>query len=426
MTAIEFCDRAPIENVISTLTTAPDKIIFVGEGKAAKRFFNAHKAYIEDKKLGITIDFKSIKKNDLSSIVETLSDIVEKEDSCVFDLTGGEDLALVAMGIVYEKYSHKDIQLQRFIIENGVVTDCDNDQRVIYSGAPLLSVDDHILIHGGAVRYKKDEMVKTVRWELTDDFVKTVKFLWEIARKDPQKWNNQSAVLAYLNNYASDNEPLSISVDLAEVEAKFEGFTTKYVDVKPLLKLLFENDVISEYSHKGSVISFSYKDGLTAKCIKTAGAMLELKVLVTAAELKDENGKPYYNDALSGVFIDWDGAFHGARDEKADTENEIDVVLMKGLVPVFISCKNGKFEEEELYKLDAVASRFGGKYVKKVLIATDLGSLSDKTKEALSQRAVDMDISILRGVHKIDDDSKFAEMLRSLTGKGTRAQMIEF
>ena len=62
MTALEFCDRAPIENVISTLTTAPDKIIFVGEGKAAKRFFNAHKAYIEDKKLGITIDFKSIKK----------------------------------------------------------------------------------------------------------------------------------------------------------------------------------------------------------------------------------------------------------------------------------------------------------------------------------------------------------------------------
>ena len=31
MTAVEFFDRAPIENAISSLTIVPDKIIFIGD-----------------------------------------------------------------------------------------------------------------------------------------------------------------------------------------------------------------------------------------------------------------------------------------------------------------------------------------------------------------------------------------------------------
>lgn len=64
-------------------------------------------------------------------------------------------------------------------------------------------------------------------------------------------------------------------------------------------------------------------------------------------------------------------------DEEKDTENEIDVVLMKGLTLIFISCKNGQVDDDELYKLESVTNRFGGLYAKKVLIATYLGK---KTK----------------------------------------------
>jgi len=40
------------------------------------------------------------------------------------------------------------------------------------------------------------------------------------------------------------------------------------------------------------------------------------------------------------------------------------------VVPVFISCKNGRVNQMALYELDAVANRFGGKYVRKELAAT--------------------------------------------------------
>ena len=73
-----------------------------------------------------------------------------------------------------------------------------------------------------------------------------------------------------------------------------------------------------------------------------------------------------------GVVIDWD-MFDGAA--VCRTINEIDVMAMRGTVPVFVSCKNGRFDANELYKLNTVAERFGGKYAKKVLVSTSLDHL---------------------------------------------------
>ena len=101
--------------------------------------------------------------------------------------------------------------------------------------------------------------------------------------------------------------------------------------------------------------------------------------------------------------MDWDGEFHESEDEKKDTENEIDVVLMRGLTPLFISCKNGSVNENELYKLDAVTNRLGGKYAKKALVATYLGKKQNSI-EYFRQRAKDMNITLIDGVHLLDEE----------------------
>ena len=77
--------------------------------------------------------------------------------------------------------------------------------------------------------------------------------------------------------------------------------------------------------------------------------------------------------------------------------------------PVFISCKNGIVTSDELYKLDAVADRFGGKYAKKVLVATSIGSLGEAGKY-LSQRAKDMNIRLVENIQDLDD----AELARKI------------
>ena len=124
----------------------------------------------------------------------------------------------------------------------------------------------------------------------------------------------------------------------------------------------------------------------------------------TVAKSIAEDGVPAYDDALNGVVIDWDGEFHDESVEDIyDTENEIDVMLMHDVVPVFISCKNGIVTSDELYKLNTVAERFGGKYSKKVLVATSISDFGEQG-EYLRQRAKDMNIRLVEKIQDLEDD----------------------
>ena len=129
----------------------------------------------------------------------------------------------------------------------------------------------------------------------------------------------------------------------------------------------------------------------------------EAFVYTTAKALLDKEGIPVYDDTLNGVVIDWDGEFHDESvEDEYDTENEIDIMLMHDIVPVFISCKNGIVTADELYKLNTVAERFGGQYSKKVLVATSILDFGEQGMY-LRQRAKDMNIKLIEGVQDIDD-----------------------
>lgn len=411
MTAVEFYDRTPIENVISSLTTVPDKIIFIGDGKVMKKFDSVYRAFLEARGLNIELAYRNIKKNDLNNIVEVLSDIVEIEEQCVFDLTGGEDLVLVAMGIVFQKYSDKNIQMQRFNIRNSVVTDCDNDGTILYSGIPEVTVEEHIRLHGGVVRYENENDDRTFQWDLSDDFVNDIEKMWSICRTNPGLWNAQLNVLEAFEACMVDPS-LNVMVNISTIQEHLKYVGVKYVSIKGLLRALDQKHLIYSYADDGQNISFTYKNEQVKKCLIKAGTVLELKVLIAANSLLNKDGTVFYTDSMNGVYIDWDGNLHDLTDEEKDTENEIDVVLMKGLTPIFISCKNGQVDDDELYKLESVTNRFGGLYAKKVLIATYLGKKT-KSMEYFKQRAKDMKINLIDGVHQLSDE-QFAKMVKHL------------
>ena len=87
-------------------------------------------------------------------------------------------------------------------------------------------------------------------------------------------------------------------------------------------------------------------------------------------------------------------------------------MLMHGVVPVFISCKNGAVGDEELYKLNTVAHRFGNAYVKKVLVATTLRKAVNSRKYFL-ERAKDMKITVIEDVHEMTA-TEFEKKLKAL------------
>ena len=77
---------------------------------------------------------------------------------------------------------------------------------------------------------------------------------------------------------------------------------------------------------------------------------------------------------------------------------------MKGAIPVFISCKNGYFNANELYKLNTVADKFGNNYAKKVLVATDMSKLGTQG-ELLNARMSDMGIKCISDLDQMDDET---------------------
>ena len=412
MTIIEFFDRAPIENIISSLTMKADKVIFVGTGKRMERQGADLHKFLMRKGIKSEFQYIHINKHDLWSIVKTLEGIVECESECVFDLNGGEDLLLVAMGIVYERHRmHKHIEMHRYNIRNGAVSDCDGDGIILPMSNYKLSVVDNIALHGGAVRSAGFDMHlgDAMKKELDENFKSDVLKLWSVCKISPSNWNH---CISILNEFDGTEDAQSDSINsVIELKHVFsrKGGADKIKRLLELLAKIENTDCIYDLNLSGDILSFSYKNMHIKQCIAKAGTVLELTTMFLAMRSKCADGSNLFTDALTGVCIDWDGELHHGSESVLDVENEIDVFLMKGLIPILISCKNGLVGSDELYKLRTVANRFGGNYARRILVTTYTSS-NPKSRESLRTRAKEMDIELIENVHLMTND-EFARKL---------------
>ena len=414
MTYIEFFDSIASENISACLTYAPERVVYIGDDAD---LINAH---IENYKKvfsarGYNIDFicKNTSRSNLDSAVELLTELVETYDDCVFDITGGEELFVLALGIVYSRYPNKNIQIHKFNLKNNKLYDFDKDGKTVYRDTPTLSVDENVRIYGGEVAYGEINEEKTYKWDLTPDFLNDIELMWRVCRTNVRYWNTQIGIFEAIE-IVGNKDGLMTTVSRTALEHYLTGHKLKYIKAKGIINYLLNKKLITCFDDENeATVTVSYKNEQVKKCLTKAGQVLEMKVYVMAKSVCDKKGELVYDDAVNGVVIDWDGEFHDEKlDGIYDTENEIDILLMHDIIPVFISCKNGIVTTEELYKLNTVAERFGGPYAKRVLIATSLDSLREAGKY-IRQRAIDMDITL---VEKIQDlsDAEINKIIRNL------------
>ena len=415
MTYIEFFDKEASENIAACLTFTPKRVIYLGDNEALiKKHINNYKKVFKAREQEIEFLYEIIKKSNLDKIIEVLSDIVEKYENCVFDITGGEEILNFALGIVYEKYPHKNIQISRFNLRNNIIFDCDKDGKTIYRDVPTLSIDENIKIYGGEILYGDIFEDGTYKWELNDEFLTDIENIWKICKTNVRYWNMQISIFEAIEKSGEKSDDgLTTSVSLACLEQYLSKNRIKYKKAKGIIASLIKLKLLKRFEENKQGITVEYKNNQVKRCLTVAGQALEMKIYTTVKYLTDKDGNLIYNDSLNGVVIDWDGEFHDEETENIyDTENEIDVMLMHGVVPIFISCKNGVVTSEELYKLNTVAERFGGKYAKKVLVATALDTKGD-ADEYFRQRAKDMGIKIIENVF---DDQELIRSLKNLSG----------
>lgn len=198
-------------------------------------------------------------------------------------------------------------------------------------------------------------------------FKTEIEEMWTICKEDPKSWNIQMGVFETIGKVGNTSEDgMTVTASLAEIKKYYKENTGYYSVKDDLIEKLKNKNIISEFEE---------------------------------------------NDVMNGVEIDWDGEDVGNDKLNANTMNEIDVLLMHDMVPVFVSCKNGAVKAEELYKLNTVAERFGGKYAKKILVSSMLPNLENE--ESFKKRAQDMHIHVITG-HTLMNDVALTKSLRHL------------
>jgi hypothetical protein len=408
MTIVEFYDSDPIENAVSLLLEGAEKIIYIGyNSKQLKRVIEDYSEIASNKGILVEFDSKTANRNDLLSITTVLENIVEAEKECVFDLSGGDDLYLVAAGIVYERNKDK-VQLHRFNVRNGKLSDCDADGNILKTSFKELSLNEIITCSGGRIIYDTEEPLATHIWDFTPDFVSDVEVLWGLCTKNNRYWNMMISSIGQNTVYKND-DLLSIEINYNALENSLnnKGVNDNYV--KEFFKKLSGCGFIKDLVITEHTLSYKYKNNDIKECLSKAGLLLELFIMIKATALKNEDGSSYYTDALTGVMIDWNDE---EIEDRRPVRNEIDVLLVKGLVPVFVSCKNGEVEVDELYKLSTVANRFGGKCAKKVIIAPSIDEMGKKA-EYIAERANEMGIKIIKDFDEFTD-GKLNSVLKNL------------
>jgi len=346
---------------------------------------NDLKRFFDMRGLKIELEFQFTDRYNYNDIIKLFNTILDNNKNCCFDLTGGKELAIAAMG---EISARRNVPIVQFNVRTGKMVCIRNFDYMDKEQKSSMTVSENVILNGGAIATKKADGLK---WNLTKDFRRDIEVMWRINGRDTGAWNKFSKAVANIGMETEDGIDLQFKTCIFSLDDRQK-------------KELLNEDIIDELKREKLILNYRLKDGYPSfevknrqvlRCIIKAGNILELYTYMVATEIAEEQG--FYDDIQMGVMVDWDGVENGRFSKTKDTTNEIDIFMMRDLVPVFVSCKNGEVGKEALYELSTVAEKFGGEYARKVLAATFV-SRDKLKKDFLIQRAKDMNIEVIDNI----------------------------
>ena len=360
----EFLGMESVENVITCMHYKVEKVVYFGYPEMV----NAKKVRTERflrKYCGVKeVVFCSLPRGGLQEMLGIMRQTIEEEknrgNEMFFDITGGENLILVAFGMLAREY---DTPMHQFHVRKDRLIELDegSERRIsrdVREQKVEFTLDSFIELKGGVVNYSLHKDVKAIR---NKEFSEDVDKIWQVAKRHWDNWNQFSGFLG--KNMAEDYS-LQVDMPMKEVHkalnAPYSGLR-KMSDLNRIVDDFKQVGILKDVDHKGDRYRFTFKNETVKSCLMDGGSILELYTY--------KKEKEHSTDCRVGVHLDWDGVVqsHGM-----DVLNEIDVLTISGNVPTFISCKGGKLGSHQtlhaLYELETVTRRFGGKYAKKVLV----------------------------------------------------------
>lgn len=387
---VEFYSEEPLENIMAMIKYKPYKIIFLGhKHNMITKKINNLKEFRDSRCPGMELEFIEVPKDDLNGTIGLLAGIIREYPDVKFELTGGSEIILIALGCIAARMNISKLRIDPF---TGREIEINGPEINTYEYNYKISIAEEIILHGGLLT---EQTGSYSDWKFTQEFRNDIRIMWDICSKYRSNWNRYCA---------------SIDEQRKNMQNQHEGweelFKNPLGDAIKLIWDLKDEGLIKDYNETGKKIMFRFKNNMIKKVIGKAGNILELHVYEVATR-----DKYIFSDAIIGAHIDWDGEIHDYENPGYDTMNEIDVILMKHVCPIFISCKSGKAGGIALHELETVSRKFGGKYARKALV---LSKACDDTtgSQYFKQRAKDMHIWIIDDVFRMSDEQLLNKLKR--------------
>lgn len=401
MTIIQFIDNNPVRNIAGYKLHEEDTVIFCGEKEVMDRVLPDYRRFLKHR--GAKVNIRTIYLNtyNFEEVRDKLESIILDNPGCTLDVSGGNDMLLFTVGTLYEKYINEGVQVQVVDFFDGKIVDVDGDGQTQQSNMPFLSIEENIILHGGYIKESNENAI--TRASLNDSVLNDINNLWTVCRKDCTLWNSLAATLGECRIQIDTCDKNVLYVDTSLFK-KLKGRKHQSKSQFDLFNSLKSRGLLTWEKNNDDTYKIVFKNNVIKECVDKGGTPLELKTYIDAlAFAKDD--EYYFDDVRTGVTIEWS--------EKSpfrvgdDTLNEIDIIVSRAYDIYFVSCKSGNITEEELYKLDTVAIKFGGISAKKILLVTDYGRLGNTPKALykFKERARNMNIKIIDNIHKKSSDN---------------------
>lgn len=365
VTQIEFFDKDAIKNILAVLTIRPDKVIYLYDKEikdmfyfaALNKCFKKHMPHLILEKYPVDI-------TSIENIYETTKKVIEENENCVMELTGGSELMMIGG---YKAGSEMGIELVYTDIAAGRVIDLNHQDHIRKTAK--LSLEDFIDAKGASFIGNSHHEPDSREY---DKILRMSRILFE----DLKGWKNTCSYLqTAMANTPADDLELKSRLILYQREGR------KISPDKEILRSFLKNGLIHNLNYTTETVRFEFASKNAKQYMINYGVWLELVVFISAKQ------SGVFDDVKLGAMIDWN-----AYDGICIAGNEIDVIISDNSMPVFLSCKLKEADTAALNELLIAKKRLGGWFSKGILVAFG----NDKAnKTGTYKRAQELGLEIL-------------------------------
>jgi len=381
---IEFYDQDFLENIVSLFSETYDRVVYIcprEEDLEQDRITLTNFIY---KRFHIRPEFIRVSGHPMVAVLDRLEEIVSEDAAYSFDITGGSPEFIAAMGFFAARHPEKTIYIQQYDVESGTLrftypTEAAREERL----AIPLSLEEIISLSGSSIRARND----VIRYDLEEGHLREdILTLWDSIHSVMRSWNSFS-ILPDAQNEDHRNGYVTKQVN-NNVRHHFDEIADR------LCRAGIMSDVQIRENKNGAAISYRLNvDPRGRFLFDKGGNLMEMICYLTAVE------SGAFSDCCVSVELDWDKS---KRDEFAAPYNEVDLLLLHGYHPVFVSCKSTEAQNDYLYEIAVMAHHYGGAYAIPVLLS------GAKNSAVIHNRAKEMDIIFLDDICRMSADELIA------------------